>query len=264
MVYNYCNEFGNENYEFVKCTNISFYHINSFGVLFSDLQASSKSNYCYHRWHSLGEKVKLHEMKNEKNYVGFLFLYIKYSKFWSILLEHFVELKPLISEEWMYIATKGFAYLNKWYLLCLWNLKKKLREISTVKEDGKMGEGKKLSSRHRVGVFKTYCFFLFRKKIALKIKFILITIDGTVRLLETWTLFLNLILFLVVSISSGGGIPLNEKRFTGGGGAGTVVFCIKLAFFFRNNFEFPANSGLSSSWSPTSVLEELLDVVSII
>ena len=29
-----------------------------------------------------------------------VFLYIKYSNFWSILLEHFVELKPLISEEW--------------------------------------------------------------------------------------------------------------------------------------------------------------------
>ena len=34
------------------------------------------------------EKVKLDEMKNEKN-----------SKFWSISLEHFVEHKPLISEE---------------------------------------------------------------------------------------------------------------------------------------------------------------------
>ena len=27
-------------------------------------------------------------------------LYIKFSKFWSILLEHFVECKPLISDEW--------------------------------------------------------------------------------------------------------------------------------------------------------------------
>ena len=36
-------------------------------------------------------------MKNEKIYM--VFLYIKYSKFWSILLEHFVERKPLISEE---------------------------------------------------------------------------------------------------------------------------------------------------------------------
>ena len=30
-----------------------------------------------------------------------VFLYIKYSKFWSVLLEHFVERKPLISEEWI-------------------------------------------------------------------------------------------------------------------------------------------------------------------
>ena len=29
-----------------------------------------------------------------------VFLYIKYSKFWSVSLEDFVERKPLISEEW--------------------------------------------------------------------------------------------------------------------------------------------------------------------
>ena len=29
-----------------------------------------------------------------------VFLYIKYSKFWSVLLEHFVERKPPISKEW--------------------------------------------------------------------------------------------------------------------------------------------------------------------
>ena len=34
-------------------------------------------------------------MKNEKNY-------IRYSKFWSVSLEHFVERKPLISEEWQH------------------------------------------------------------------------------------------------------------------------------------------------------------------
>ena len=44
----------------------------------------------------------LHEMKNEKNYITtWVFLYIKYSKFWSVLLEHFVEHKPLFSEEWV-------------------------------------------------------------------------------------------------------------------------------------------------------------------
>ena len=40
----------------------------------------------------------LHEMKNEKNYM--VFLYIKCSKFWSVSLEHFIERKPLIYEEW--------------------------------------------------------------------------------------------------------------------------------------------------------------------
>ena len=29
-----------------------------------------------------------------------VFLFIKYSKFWSVSLEHFIERKPLISEEW--------------------------------------------------------------------------------------------------------------------------------------------------------------------
>ena len=36
---------------------------------------------------------KLHEMKNEKNYMIFL-------KIWSISLEHLVEHKPIISEEY--------------------------------------------------------------------------------------------------------------------------------------------------------------------
>ena len=38
-------------------------------------------------------------MKNEN--ICVCFLYIKYSKFWSVSLEHFVERKPLISEEWL-------------------------------------------------------------------------------------------------------------------------------------------------------------------
>ena len=29
-----------------------------------------------------------------------VFLYMNYSKFWSVSLEHFIERKPLISEEW--------------------------------------------------------------------------------------------------------------------------------------------------------------------
>ena len=53
-------------------------------------------------------------MKNEKNYMG-VFLY----KFWSVSLEHFVEHKPLISEEWVPThkifksATISLAYFAK-------------------------------------------------------------------------------------------------------------------------------------------------------
>ena len=41
-------------------------------------------------------------MKHKKKLHGFTYMYIKYSKFWSVSLEHFVECKPLISEEWPY------------------------------------------------------------------------------------------------------------------------------------------------------------------
>ena len=42
---------------------------------------------CQHRpGHSLGKNIKLHKMKNEKS--TWVFLYIKYSKFWSVSLGH--------------------------------------------------------------------------------------------------------------------------------------------------------------------------------
>ena len=40
-------------------------------------------------------------MKWKTKKTTWVFLYIKYSKFWSISLENFVERKPLISEEWV-------------------------------------------------------------------------------------------------------------------------------------------------------------------
>ena len=63
---------------------------------------------CRHRpGHSLGEKNKVaRNEKWKKQLWGFL--YIKYSKFWSVLLEHFVEHKPLISEEWWCTTTLQF------------------------------------------------------------------------------------------------------------------------------------------------------------
>ena len=51
---------------------------------------------------SLGKNIKLHEMKNK--------IYIKYGKFWSISLGHFIKHKPLISEDrvrlYLYIYNK--------------------------------------------------------------------------------------------------------------------------------------------------------------
>ena len=50
---------------------------------------------CRHRpGHLLGKNIN----KNDKNYEGFLIK--KYGKFWSVSLEHYVEHKPLTSEEW--------------------------------------------------------------------------------------------------------------------------------------------------------------------
>lgn len=45
------------------------------------------------------EIVKLHERKNVESIFGF-FAYLKYGKFLSILMDHFIRHKPLFSEEW--------------------------------------------------------------------------------------------------------------------------------------------------------------------
>ena len=55
-------------------------------------------------------------MKNEKK-TTWVFLYIKYSKFWSVSLERFIERKPLIYEEWIsdvneWSATKLIVRFN--------------------------------------------------------------------------------------------------------------------------------------------------------
>ena len=49
------------------------------------------------------EKIKWHEMKNEKNYMGFRIP--KKWQIWSVLLDHFTKHKLLFSEEW-YIFIK--------------------------------------------------------------------------------------------------------------------------------------------------------------
>ena len=50
-------------------------------------------------------------MKNEKNVLG-VFIFQKYDKFWSILLELFVKHKPLISEEWAVFTWQGKIHLK--------------------------------------------------------------------------------------------------------------------------------------------------------
>ena len=45
-----------------------------------------------------------------KKKTTWVFLYIKYSKFWSVSLEHFVERKPLISEEWQIDTWKSSEF----------------------------------------------------------------------------------------------------------------------------------------------------------
>ena len=50
-------------------------------------------------------------MKNKKK-TAWVFLYIKYSKFLSVSMEHFVECKPLISEEWQNTLKKSRFWKN--------------------------------------------------------------------------------------------------------------------------------------------------------
>ena len=47
-----------------------------------------------------------------------VFLYIKYSKFWSVSLEHFIEHKPLISEEWLGESGE-FGQSQRWVRICM-------------------------------------------------------------------------------------------------------------------------------------------------
>ena len=67
-------------------------------------------------------------MKDGKSKFGFSHTYIKYSKFGSILLEHFVERKPLISEEWSDIV----------YTRQLTHFRYGVLKIQTIKVGGEM------------------------------------------------------------------------------------------------------------------------------
>ena len=58
---------------------------------------------CRHRpGQSLGKNESCLKWRTKKT--TWVFLCIKYSKFWSVSLEHFVERKPLIYEEWHIVS----------------------------------------------------------------------------------------------------------------------------------------------------------------
>ena len=68
-------------------------------------------------------KIKVVRNEKRKKLHGFrVFSYIKFSKFWSLLLEHFVERKPLISEE--------CNFMKKCFLIFF--KKKKLKKFTLV------------------------------------------------------------------------------------------------------------------------------------
>ena len=55
-------------------------------------------------------------MKNGKSNFGFLYRYIKYGKFSSISMDHFIKHKPFISEEWVPLPQGGgFNFLTPAY-----------------------------------------------------------------------------------------------------------------------------------------------------
>ena len=60
-------------------------------------------------------------MKNGKSIFGFSYMYIKYGKFWSVSLEHFIKHKLLFSEEWTQRArisiTLGIGNVKSQYIV---------------------------------------------------------------------------------------------------------------------------------------------------
>ena len=82
--------------------------------------------------HSLGEKIKLREMKNEKTPWVFV-SQKKYGKFWSVSLEHFIKHKPLNSEECPESSESMQSKLPNIFFWHIWDLKKQFfRLLSTI------------------------------------------------------------------------------------------------------------------------------------
>ena len=65
--------------------------------------------------------------------------YIKYSKFWNVLLEHFIERKPLIIKEWIKILIDncqnylvGFSgFPNLFFLHSVWPWKRPIKALDS-------------------------------------------------------------------------------------------------------------------------------------
>ena len=97
-----------------KKTHVVFFvfHFMQLYILSYDLMSTLNIDQGIH-------KVKIYSCTKWKTKkTTWVFLCIKYSKIWSILLEHFVERKPLISEECIGIFFNLFILKGKWRDFC--------------------------------------------------------------------------------------------------------------------------------------------------
>ena len=66
----------------------------------------------------ISRTVKNKVARNGKCNFGFSYTYnIKYGKFWSVLLGHFIKHKPLISEVWQHFSNHPINYYNTYKIL---------------------------------------------------------------------------------------------------------------------------------------------------
>ena len=99
-----------------------------------------------------------------------VFLYIKYSKFWSISLEHFVERKPLISEECIIVHIIVYrkdiwASISFSEVFFVRHLGKNIRQLDSSQQTYKCNsfESKTDVATQLIGIFinQGYILFLF-------------------------------------------------------------------------------------------------------
>ena len=85
-------------YFYEKKTQSCFFHFSFHATLFFPLM-NALIYVNIHQGIHLGKKNKVAWNEKWRKQL-WVFIYIKYGKFWSVSLEHQVEYKPLISEEW--------------------------------------------------------------------------------------------------------------------------------------------------------------------